>query len=406
MSTFKRLEISKWQQFGEINIEFDRNVTILTGANASGKTTLLNLLSRHSGWSIPSLSVPLKDKVSEAFRWITRVFSDAEVVDEVVGTLTYGDGTKARLLVPRVNSAAYQLTVENQQPVACFYIPSHRSTYRYGQVNHILTSVPDKNAAYGRVASSNQGKYMGQGGQPANYHMKEVLLSWSIFGRGNVDMDADPNLLALYEGFQDTLRKLLPPTLGFQKLAIRNHEIVLMCTSGAFLLDGASGGISTLIDLAWQLYMYTPPSGTSFTALIDEVENHLHPTMQRRLLDDLISAFPHVRFIVSTHSPLIVTSLREAAVYALRYRGPADVVSQRLDLQGQVRTATEVLDEVLGVSSTMPLWAEAEIAAVMSAFTQGPLDENSFQLLREQLKKLGLADFMPQALGQLLDAKK
>jgi predicted ATP-binding protein involved in virulence len=128
--------------------------------------------------------------------------------------------------------------------------------------------------------------------------------------------------------------------------------------------------------------------------------------MQRRLLGDLTAAFPDVRFIVSTHSPLIVTSLKEAAVYALRYRGPGDVISQRLDLQGQVRTATEVLDEVLGVSSTMPLWAEAELAAVISAFTQGPLDEKSFQLLRERLKKLGLADFMPQALGQILDAQK
>lgn len=152
--------------------------------------------------------------------------------------------------------------------------------------------------------------------------------------------------------------------------------------------------------------MYTPPSGTSFTTLIDEVENHLHPTMQRRLLSDLTSAFPNVRFIVSTHSPLIVTSLRDAAVYVLRYRGPADVISQRLDLQGQVRTATQVLDEVLGVSTTMPLWAEAEINALVSAFTQGPIDEGSFKLLREQLTKLGLADFMPQALGQILDARK
>ncbi|MBP7722945.1 MAG: AAA family ATPase, partial [Alphaproteobacteria bacterium] len=42
---------------------------------------------------------------------------------------------------------------------------------------------------------------------------------------------------------------------------------------------------------------------------IDEVENHLHPSMQRQVLGDFLEAFPNVCFIVSTHSPLIVGSV-------------------------------------------------------------------------------------------------
>ncbi|WP_419836937.1 AAA family ATPase [Streptomyces brasiliscabiei] len=50
----------------------------------------------------------------------------------------------------------------------------------------------------------------------------------------------------------------------------------------------------------------------------DEPENHLHPSMQRTLVPTLLAAFPNVRFIVATHSPFVVTSTREAYVYALR----------------------------------------------------------------------------------------
>jgi len=38
---FKSLEVNSWQQFENINIDFQNKLTILTGANGSGKTTLL-----------------------------------------------------------------------------------------------------------------------------------------------------------------------------------------------------------------------------------------------------------------------------------------------------------------------------------------------------------------------------
>ncbi|RLB99430.1 MAG: hypothetical protein DRI57_33635, partial [Deltaproteobacteria bacterium] len=50
-----------------------------------------------------------------------------------------------------------------------------------------------------------------------------------------------------------------------------------------------------------------------------EVENHLHPTMQRQVLPDLLNAFPDTRFIVSTHSPLVVGSVKDSTIYALVY---------------------------------------------------------------------------------------
>jgi predicted ATP-dependent endonuclease of OLD family len=54
---FKSLKISNWKQFHAIDIEFHKKLTVLTGSNASGKTTLLNLLGRHFGWDFPELTL-------------------------------------------------------------------------------------------------------------------------------------------------------------------------------------------------------------------------------------------------------------------------------------------------------------------------------------------------------------
>ena len=406
MSYFKHLEIRKWQQFRRVDISFHDRLTILTGANASGKTTILNLLARHTAWDVPSLAVPRRLKIEGVFRFLARMFSGRENTEKDIGTLTYDNGRVASLVVPDVSTPSYAISIGNQDVVPGFFIPSHRSVYRYQQVTQLPLTRLSKQQAFQRVAESTRGRYFGGSDVPSSFHMKEILIGWSIFGRGNSDMEADHQLVKYYEGFQEILRKVLPANLGFRRFSIRNVEIVLECESGDFMIDGASGGLSTLIDLAWQIHMFSTEEQPGFTVIIDEVENHLHPTMQRRILSDLLNAFPRVRFVVSTHSPLIVNSVRDAAVYVLRYDSTKTVTSERLDFQSKARTATQILDEVLGVSSTLPPWAEDQLMTVVNRFTEEPITEQTFSMLRSDMAQMGLEEYLPQALGKILDAKQ
>ncbi|WP_219583998.1 AAA family ATPase, partial [Vibrio parahaemolyticus] len=201
-------------------------------------------------------------------------------------------------------------------------------------------------------------RYQGQGShQSASFIMKNTLIGWVINGYGvtnnnKVIMPKDLEQIENFEGFQAVLKRILPPSLGFEEIEIRNMEIVFVCNGGSdeFLLETASGGVSALIDIAWQIFMFSSKENRKFTVIIDEIENHLHPTLQREILQNLVDAFPDASFVVSTHSPLVVGSVKESKVYVLRYNLENKIESQELDLVGSAKTATEILDEVLGVS--------------------------------------------------------
>jgi len=61
---------------------------------------------------------------------------------------------------------------------------------------------------------------------------------------------------------------------------------------------------------------------THGTVVIDEIDEHLHPELQVRILKALHNTFPKIQFIVSTHAPLVMSSVEtneDNVVYKLEY---------------------------------------------------------------------------------------
>ena len=52
--------------------------------------------------------------------------------------------------------------------------------------------------------------------------------------------------------------------------------------------------------------------------LIDEIENHLHPTWQRRVIPALLEHFPGLQIFATTHSPFVVAGLKAGQVHLLK----------------------------------------------------------------------------------------
>lgn len=79
------------------------------------------------------------------------------------------------------------------------------------------------------------------------------------------------------------------------------------------LSDGYKTLLGLVIDLSMRMGLANPqlddPLGAPAVVMIDEVDLHLHPTWQWRVLADLLRTFPKTQFIVTTHSPFIVETL-------------------------------------------------------------------------------------------------
>lgn len=89
------------------------------------------------------------------------------------------------------------------------------------------------------------------------------------------------------------------------------------------LSDGYRTVLGMVADLAYRAAVLNAHLGaaaareTTGVVLVDEIDLHLHPNWQRRILTELQRAFPRIQFIVTTHSPFIVQSLAPEAVLNL-----------------------------------------------------------------------------------------
>ncbi len=76
--------------------------------------------------------------------------------------------------------------------------------------------------------------------------------------------------------------------------------------------------------------------------MIDEIDLHLHPTWQRHVVSDLKNAFPNIQFVVTSHSPFIVQSLKSDEIWNL---------DKQMDVSPDELKIDTVATEIMGVSS-------------------------------------------------------
>ena len=118
----------------------------------------------------------------------------------------------------------------------------------------------------------------------------------------------------------------------------------------------SSGTEGTLLWIRWlalkMVYHYGFEEGWGekpAILLIDEIENHLHPTWQRRVIPALLDHFPGLQIFATTHSPFVVAGLRAGQVHLLKRdeNGAVTATTNTEDVIGW--TADEILRNIMGV---------------------------------------------------------
>jgi HEAT repeat protein/predicted ATPase len=115
-----------------------------------------------------------------------------------------------------------------------------------------------------------------------------------------------------------------------------------------------SDGYASLVAMIGHMFRHAlaaaqwtgDPAAVRGVALIDEVDAHLHPAWQRRVLPDLHKVFPNLQIIATTHSPMVAGSVETASVRVLRRDGPGvKVIAGLPSIEGW--RADQVLTSIL-----------------------------------------------------------
>ena len=404
MINFRSISIRNWRQFRAVEISFHDRMTIITGANGAGKTTILNILSQHFGWNLAFVGT-LRISRSGAREYFSGVSEEDEAIGPPdaqipVGQLAYSDTSTATLTVPSQGDA-FHVAISGRQSVPGVYITSHRPVYSYQRVTEIPTEVQAGEQLFQQYLDNIRQFYTPRARiESPSHRLKAALISLSTFGYGNEVVRPNQQAREVFEGFSEILRYVLPPDLGFRRITIEMPEVILESDTGDFSLDAASGGVAALIDVAWQIFMQSLQEA-AFVVVMDEPENHLHPRLQRSVLPGLLRAFPQAQFIVATHNPFVVTSVQDSTVVILDFVD-GKVESASLDDVDRSASANEVLSDVLGVPFPVPLWVETEIDTIVKSVENDELTPELLDHVRGRLSGIGLGSLFPTVFDRLL----
>src|SRR5690606_31794010 len=142
-------ELSRWRQFNDVNIELHDRLTILTGANGAGKSTVLKILKCHFPYESDEkfLATPVQEEGATRFSpgsWFSNVFGQIfsspkpqETDQRRVGQIGYSDGSICSLSLPLQDSMQYALSRSVKQQINGVSVNSHRPAPKYDQLKNI-----------------------------------------------------------------------------------------------------------------------------------------------------------------------------------------------------------------------------------------------------------------------------
>lgn len=143
------------------------------------------------------------------------------------------------------------------------------------------------------------------------------------------------------------------------------------------LSSGFSSIMAVYADLITKVSLRAiDPEELTGIVMIDEIDAHLHVSLQKKILSFLTGAFPKVQFIVTTHSPFVVSSVKDAVIYDLSKLEQVEDLSMY-----SYEAVLEGLFGVLPISNLL----QQNIEALAKLLEKHPIDPERIQSLLDEL---------------------
>ena len=328
--TIDKLEIKNFRGIEDITLNLNEKSVVLFGENGTGKSTVLDaielaLLSAFDTypaemdfpWDLSS--VRFGEEQLRSFIMIGKDFFCINLdvmLKSLPYKLTIDKSTKYRDYACKNHEfiKAWNSLSENNEesiPVLAYYQPYRHIYSNYNPKEIILTSDQDKrsvlrNAFDPNIQFGDFFTWFRQRSEMENAQKAHVDLSYE-----------DMQLKAVISAVLKMLPGFIDLTMGFFPLRIiakkRDFELSIEQLS-----DGEKSVLCMFADIARRLALANPEADNPLLGigivLIDEVDAHLHPSWQAKIMPALMEAFPNIQFIVTTHSPKVLSEYRGAVI--------------------------------------------------------------------------------------------
>lgn len=291
---------------------------IITGANGSGKTSLLKAIL--SSWDAMASNsqmefVGLADTIEETKNRL-KYFQDHN--DEKFLSICSINLKNQQELYERVYGQVVldgpdYITLWNKVRQGNFILACY-SDFRMPQFVEIKN--PEKpNLSYSKISESKVDQFL--------RFMADLKIQQALANNEGMRDDA-AQIEEWFTSFEDILKQIFnDPSLQL-KFNYKDYSF-LICNDGKeFKFTQLSAGYAAALDIVVDLMLKMQQVNAlrrvydmEGIVLIDEIETHLHLQLQKQILPILTSVFPRIQFIVTSHSPFVLNSLKSATVFDL-----------------------------------------------------------------------------------------
>lgn len=420
------LRLTNYRCFADLEITFDPRLTVLVANNGQGKTAVLDAIATALGPFVGAFDDG-KDRAFERddIRLLRAgdsnrmELADGGVKLESMGVVNYETASwKRQLAGPKsrttrkdaqvLTAAGKRLQSQVRQETeamttgTCLPIVAYYPTDRLWNLRRVpYKALPRTSRMVGYTHCLESG---------SDFHLMADWFrywSYSALERHHKAQQENRNPYSsepdfALEAVRTAINLCLEPSgWGDMDFSIERQEIVARHPQFgqlpvAMLSDGIRSMLTLVADIAFRTVKLNPNLGpaaateTDGIVLIDEVDMHLHPAWQQTVLTSLSEAFPRIQFIVTTHSPQVLSTVRSQSVRLLS----RDIASNSMASQPIANTYGEpsgdVLESVMHVDPQPPVAEREDLRRLTELVDQGQygLDEAS-HLLNELKQALG-----------------
>jgi len=436
----KQLSLGNYRCFESLQIDFHPELTVLIAPNGSGKTTVLDA-ARVALWpyvkgfdlgsqtgkgatiQIPDVRLApqpdgnmepqLPSRIEASGTWeagsIERTW--AQTRERVKpGTNTLGDAETKRLtafaneLEKQVRSATSTVTL----PLVT-YLGTSRLWFE-GRFTSIAEDVALNTSDYSRTSG-----YLNCLSYSSSFKAFTAWYGW-IFRSYREEQiraleqkrpldDSGQRFATVIEVITRAVDTLVTDATGWHGLEYKasQHQQLVMhherfgSMPVDMLSDGVRNAIAMVADLAFRAYKLNPHLGTDAArqtpgiALIDEVDMFLHPSWQQTMAAALRKAFPKLQFIVTTHSPQVLSTVRRENIRVLGADSSGNLTATEPMARTYGEPSGDVMQSVMLVDPQPPVPEKADLQRLTEWVDQGRYQDD---------KAISLMSTLTQALGE------